>query len=69
MNGVSKHGAIAGGIVWFVLIVWSAFSSACIKSRSCDGGDFILFAIVVAGYFLTAYLVATIWTKLERGEL
>jgi hypothetical protein len=64
---VSQLGYVAGGIAWLALVYMMGSSFACVEYKSCDGGDFVLGAIIAIGFVGPAYIFARIVTEVTKS--
>jgi len=56
MKYLSGRGFFVAGILWFVIVFIGTLTlPPCVNTRSCDGGDMILSAVMGAGALVPAY--------------
>lgn len=56
MNKLTGKGWIAGIITWLAIIWYATTQMACLKTKTCDGEDLFLFAIISVGMLVPAGL-------------
>jgi hypothetical protein len=60
MGKVNGPGLIAGIISWLVIMWYAASQSECLNTKSCDGGNLVLFAIIGIGMLAPSWIFASI---------
>ena len=66
MNKITGKGWIAGIITWLAIIWYATTQMACLKTKTCDGEDLFLFAIISVGLLVPAGLVAFIVSEISK---
>ena len=58
MDKFTGTGLVAGTITWLACIGITITQLACLKTDSCGGGDFFVFALIGIGMLAPAWIVA-----------
>ena len=67
MNKITGKGWVVGIITWLAIIWYATTQTACLKTKTCDGDDLFLFAVIGIGMLapagIVAFLVSNIFKK------
>lgn len=66
MNKITGKGWIAGIISWLAIILYATTRMACLKTKTCDGDDLFIFAIISVGMLVPAGIVAFLVSEILK---
>jgi len=66
MNRITGKGMVAGIITWLIIIWYSTTRMACLKTKTCDGDDLLLFAVLSVGMLVPAGFVAFLVSEIFK---
>jgi len=68
VNKINPFGFITGIIAWFLIMWYSSTQGECLQTKSCDGGDMIMFAVIGIGMLAPAWIIANIVSIIFGSE-